>query len=375
MIRSFTARNFRCFQDFTIDSLERVNLIVGSNNVGKTALLEAIWVHHGRSNPELGIRVNSFRGMNMALVGISIDRRAPMSDLFFNFDRDTQIELEGQGDWGDGPKTLHVYIEAERRYEAPLVPQILPGLPIPPGLLGIGGDAGQGASPLSNSTLGQAIVFHYTDELGDEFESRAIITETGVQFVRAPMPLSPAGVFLASRHRSDPMEDVDHFGKLEVSGREKDIVGLLAHVEPRLKRLAVIVLNGSPTLHGDIGMERLVPLPLMGDGIGRLLSMGLAIANVPGGVVLVDEFENGLYYAAMRSVWKGIAAFARQYDVQVFATTHSEECVRAAHKAFGEDELYDFRLHRIDRETGELRAVTYDQEMLDTALKLGFEFR
>ena len=363
MLRSLTARNFRCFRDFTIDSLERVNLIVGSNNVGKTALLEAVWVHHGQNSPEMGIHVNALRGMNRSRVRRSIDRQEPMSDLFFNFDRDTQIELEGQGDWGDQPKTLHIYIEADQSYEIPL------------GLPGLGGVPGQEPSPLSSSPFGQAIVFRYTDEHGAKFESRATVTEAGFQSMQEQMPPKSAGAFMASRHRTDPVEDADRFGKLEVLGREKEIVGLLAHVEPRLTRLAVILLNGIPTLHGDLGMERLVPLPLMGDGMGRLLSIGLAIANVPGGVVLVDEFENGLYYAAMPSVWKGIAAFARKYDVQVFATTHSEECVRAAHKAFGKDDSNDFRLHRIDRETGELRAVTYDREMLDTALKLGFEFR
>ena len=375
MLRSFTARNFRCFRDFTIDSLDRVNLIVGSNNVGKTALLEALWIHHCRNNPELGIHVNMVRGMDRPPVSITIDRREPMLDLFYNFDRDVKIDLEGQGDWEGSPQTLRIYIESERSYEISLVQRILPGQLVPPGLPRPSGEASQEAGPMWNSPLGPSIVFHYADELGNKFESKAIISGTDMRFMRAPEPPIPAGVFVPSRGRTNHIEDADRFGNLEVSGREKEIVDLLTHVEPRLKRLAVILLNGSPTLHGDIGMDRLVPLPLMGDGMGRLLTMGLAIANVPGGVVLVDEFENGLYYAAMPRVWKAIAAFARKYDVQVFATTHSEECVRAAHKAFGEDELYDFRLHRIDRETGELRAVTYDRKALNATLRTGLEFR
>ena len=47
MYKSFNIKNFRCFNDLEFKPLERVNLIAGKNNVGKTALLEAIWMHHG----------------------------------------------------------------------------------------------------------------------------------------------------------------------------------------------------------------------------------------------------------------------------------------------------------------------------------------
>jgi AAA15 family ATPase/GTPase len=47
MLRSFTIKNFRCFKDLTVEPLERVNLIAGANNVGKTALLEAIFMFIG----------------------------------------------------------------------------------------------------------------------------------------------------------------------------------------------------------------------------------------------------------------------------------------------------------------------------------------
>ncbi len=63
--------------------------------------------------------------------------------------------------------------------------------------------------------------------------------------------------------------------------------------------------------------------------------------------------------------------------MQLIATTHSEECVRSAHEAFSSDELYDFRLHRLERvkDSDKIRAVTYDQETLDIALAKGLEVR
>jgi AAA15 family ATPase/GTPase len=50
MYRSFKVSNYRCFSDLTIAELERVNLIAGMNNVGKTALLEALFLHCGAYN-------------------------------------------------------------------------------------------------------------------------------------------------------------------------------------------------------------------------------------------------------------------------------------------------------------------------------------
>jgi AAA15 family ATPase/GTPase len=55
MYQSFAVHNFRCFSTLAMADLERVNLIAGVNNVGKTALLEALFLHCGGYNPALAI--------------------------------------------------------------------------------------------------------------------------------------------------------------------------------------------------------------------------------------------------------------------------------------------------------------------------------
>jgi len=113
----------------------------------------------------------------------------------------------------------------------------------------------------------------------------------------------------------------------------------------------------------------------MGGGMVRLTNLAVYIGNAPNGVVLVDEIENGLHYSVMFKIWKAIALAARESDAQVFATTHSWECIKAAHQAFTLDGKYDFRLHRLGRIDGKIGAVTYDQETLDAAIKAGLEVR
>ena len=110
-------------------------------------------------------------------------------------------------------------------------------------------------------------------------------------------------------------------------------------------------------------------------GMSRILSLALAIATVPGGIVLVDEIENGIHHSVMEKVWRAIGAFARNYDVQLFATTHSYECIGAAYRAFESDEEDELRLFRIQRNgDGGFKAVKYDRERLGGVLELRMEF-
>ena len=46
MFTHFVVKNFRCFAGVHLQHLNRVNLIAGKNNTGKTALLEAIHLHN-----------------------------------------------------------------------------------------------------------------------------------------------------------------------------------------------------------------------------------------------------------------------------------------------------------------------------------------
>lgn len=129
-------------------------------------------------------------------------------------------------------------------------------------------------------------------------------------------------------------------------------------------------------LHGRIdGTRRLIPLPIMGGGMVRLADLAVYIGNAPGGVVLVDEIENGLHYSVMSNVWRVIASEARKSNTQIFATTHSWECIKVAHEAFASEETYDFRLHRLGWLKGEIKAVTYDQGTLAASLKHELEVR
>ncbi len=60
---SVTLRRFRGFKEFEVGPLDRFNLILGRNNVGKTSFLEGIFLLLGPTNPTLPLQVSVLRGI------------------------------------------------------------------------------------------------------------------------------------------------------------------------------------------------------------------------------------------------------------------------------------------------------------------------
>ncbi|OGG55388.1 MAG: hypothetical protein A3F84_04490 [Candidatus Handelsmanbacteria bacterium RIFCSPLOWO2_12_FULL_64_10] len=362
MFRSFTIKNFRCFRDLSIEPLERVNLIAGMNNVGKTALLEAMFLHIGPNNPELPMRINVFRGIQR------FDAEEMWGWLFFDKHVDEVIEVISQNEAGANRSLRIQMVESEGFRPAPSRDNDKV-TESPAGFL-----TGSLSGSLTTATGLHELMLKYQDETGPASTSRAFMAADEIRFERAKLKPFPLGVFLNTRARF-PHEDAQRFSKLEAVGRQDEVLTTMQLLEPRLRRLAVLDTGGGPMIYGDVGAGQLVPLPLMGEGLVRLLSIVLAIANAPRGTILVDEIENGLHHSVMVKVWEAIANIARRSGAQVFATTHSWECICAAHQAFEASEMYDFRLHRLDRIKDDIRVVTYDQKKLTTAIATGLEVR
>ena len=91
--------------------------------------------------------------------------------------------------------------------------------------------------------------------------------------------------------------------------------------------------------------------------------------------MLIDEIENGLHYRVQEEMFSLLLKLAKAFDVQIIATTHSRECINAAHHALNEREKREFAFYRLDRRGEEVRAMSYDNEMLDTSIEFGMEIR
>ena len=113
----------------------------------------------------------------------------------------------------------------------------------------------------------------------------------------------------------------------------------------------------------------------LGDGMLRALGISLALVSVKDGILLIDEFENGLYYTVQPDLWQFIFRIARRLNVQVFATTHSWDCIEAFQRAAREDHQEEGLLIRLESKTGEIGVTLYDERELTIATREHIEVR
>jgi hypothetical protein len=358
MIDSFKIRNYRGFRELNFDSLDRVNLITGSNNVGKTSLLEALYLNLApgialRTNLGLGEKENSthhslFRGFND--VGYQLDNVTKWGWLGYGKDLVEDIRLLTTLKDGRNQEVTLGWRIGDQQGDVPLTRDIV-------------------SDDLPTLFLNVRIKTIFGDE------QIWMIDRNGhrppQKFLAGSIPLR----LLFNTSSRSAQEDTKWFSQLADVGRQGEIINVLRLIEPRLRDLAVSTSDGPPMIYGDIGLGRRVPISQMGEGMVRLLSMVLEFANAAGGVVLIDEIENGIHHAVMTKVWRAIGSAVRQTNTQVFATTHSWECIRAAHEAFIQNGTYDLRLHRLELSDGRVKVVTYDQKTLDTSVDMNLEVR
>lgn len=274
MFTDLRIKNFRLFDDLKIDELRRVNLFVGKNNAGKTAVLEAV------AMVAAGEDLDNARGFEI---------RAAHTDQRHKIDVDEQAK-------GKGP---------------------------PP--------------PIA------------------------------VEYI-------PPNIDLAD-------SDAERLIELRKQRRADDILNALRGIEPRIKSVPeVLVSEGSTKVFCDIGAQELMPLGLMGAGTTRILRLLVRMerpsaSNAGNGrVCIVDEIDNGFHHETLGHMWQVLDEASRRNATQVFATTHSRECLEAAYKAI--IDLDDLAIHRLETDrNGASRCVTLTREAIEGTMRHGFEVR
>lgn len=356
MFTSLEVQHFRNFSRLAMSPLARVNLIVGKNNVGKTALLEAIYLLIGEHNVTLAINITGMRGLDKLSGDIDSIGDWLWTPLFNSFDTSNPISISGKQQNGE-LCTLTLRLVSNPRAQVVLSDR----------------DTREVLTTEGRFTTKALEAVHSCN--GTRQRALMIADGNGISLEPpSPSPSSP-GYFLAARARISLEEDARHLGQLEISKQPFDILEVLRIIEPRLTRIRAVVGPTGPTIYGDIGLDRMLPLALLGDGLNRFTTIVLRMATARNGTVLVDEIENGLHHSVMDKIWAALAEAAIMFNVQLFATTHSWECVEAARQAYALADDNIFRLHRLERTEVGVRAVTYDAEAFVSAVEAEIEVR
>lgn len=332
MIKEIDIRNFKCFRLLRVEDARRVNVIVGDNGVGKTALLEAIFLALGGS-PEIAIRFRQLRGLEGLFSGSPRQiEEALWGDLFHNMDANLPLSVTLGG---SGPEARSLSISRERS-----------GLLTPGDLLTATGESSQ------TSTQGAfaSLVFEWKDHVGNVYEVKPTVEKGNIKIGSTNEDL-PDFFFYASSQTGSSTENAARFSSLSKARRHREFVEMFIKEYDWIEDLTIEVSGGAPVIHASIkGITEKIPINAVSGAISRLVSILLSIASRPRSVVLMDEAENGVYHTHHKSYWRALLSYARTFDCQLFVSTHSEEWLEAL-AAVADQDLDDISLWRLERGT------------------------
>jgi hypothetical protein len=353
----FEINGFRNFSSFAIRNLSGVNLITGRNNSGKTALLEALYLHIGSMNPQLANKLNVFRNFTVA----PATEGTVWSFMFNDLNTENVIDLYGKFTNRTSSR-LTISMVNKEDFHNDL------------GTIGPTGPTGPSGPPGTTYYGEKALQYDYTHN-GPKTTITMEITPKGFK-INPPGLKNPfEGFYIGSRHNPDPNELSILFGKLEVNRKGSPVVNALKIIEPGLKGLTTIPYGQVSTIHADLGGERLIPLQFTGEGMTRIAYIVINMCSFPNGVGLIDDVDTGIHYSVMPKVWKTISSLAKKLDIQLFTTTHSLECIKSAYEVSRGIRPYDFSVFRLQKIDEKIKAIYYDKENLEASINTGLEIR
>ena len=358
MITAVTIENFKGFKKLQLPDLSRITLLGGSNNVGKSSVLEALFLFHIKTQPE------AFIG-HLILRGITISSLEPDIALAPAF-RDYHLKWPIIISCTENEATDIMTIEFNPSYIPKSIDLQIPEM------------NEQGTPPGIFQKPSYSVDITY--QIGKKLEQCHVLVRANRIEVQPEANYTnterKAAIIIGAKEEAKLNDLAAKFGQLDVVGKQDIVLDFLRILEPRLKNLSSVTLGTVPFIHGDIGIGRKIPIAFMGEGMNRLLFTVLTLATNEGSLLLIDEFENGLHYSVMAKVWESISKAARDFNCQIITTTHSYECLQAAYEGIAKAGLEnEFRYIRLDRTPQDIVAKTYSHAVFGAALERGWEVR
>jgi predicted ATPase len=165
---------------------------------------------------------------------------------------------------------------------------------------------------------------------------------------------------------------------IALSDSEKEVVHALQIIDPSIFAVSMVGGNDPRRSRAAIvrskNYQRPLPLRSYGDGLNRLFSIALSLVNAKDGLLLIDEFENGMHHTVQPDVWRAIFRLAKNLNVQVFATSHSWDAIEAFQKTAAET-TEDVALVRLSRKGDAVIPTLFKKDELAVATRDGIEVR
>lgn len=368
-IANLTIEGFRSFRELKLEGLGRVNLITSRNNMGKSSLLEAVRILASDSPLATIHSILTHREEDV------FDTDEPSKQEYAEIALQISTLFHGfpelSGSWksilvaADGHQqpmkltlTLGWFSEERaengtRRYVSRQMELLDEEDGIPALVIGTGD--GERIFPLENLRR-----VHYSSR-----------------------PLRPEYRGLMSIYVSSyGGERTDQLGvlwdRIALSDLEDQVVEALRIIDPSIAAVSMVggdrLRRPRTAIVRSGRIPRPVPLRSFGDGLNRLFGIALSLVNAKDGLLLIDEFENGMHYSVQLATWRMIFRLAATLGVQVFATSHSWDAIEAFQKAAAET-AEDGVLVRLARKGEDIIPTVFREDELKIATRDGIEVR
>lgn len=341
---------------FELQQLGKLNLLVGTNNSGKTSILEAVQLLNSQSNFESLRDVMIGRGEYILSDEQGSGRELDVRHLFYGHEIDEGSKFSIFGNHHNDGEGITVSVEHTGQLSLfeDLREFVL-------AMEWLGQENESIKLPLSSK---EGLPLDYVRRIRRDFKNLGSRT----QFVTS------------SSLTSDKM--IELFDQVVLTPEEDLVTEALQTIEPSIDRIASVGSEKYRYTGSRSGFvvrltdgDQRIPIGSMGDGIWRMLGLTLAIVNARNGVLLVDEIDTGLHFSAMSDMWKLIWETAKRLNVQVFATTHNSDCwTSLAAIASNENPSEEsITIQRIDK--GKPNSVVFTEQQVVIAAERGIEVR
>lgn len=358
---SLEVRGFRAFRDLRIEKLGRVNLIVGRNSVGKTCLLEALYLYARRGAP--------------AAVEQLLRSRDEKPNVVFKDDYDTEQLVNDFRHLFYGRQDLTRTLASAQigpldRKDATLSLQV--------GWLKEGSSEQNGNGRVSSTENKELVLgVNFANTALASFDFSSFETRATRRGLIPGMPEETCCFVPMAGLENSVLAEL--WSSTALTANEEEVLDGLRIIAPNLERLAVLqrgrVPRNSSVVVRVADQPEPIPLKSLGEGMNRLFGLTLSLVNARGGFLLVDEIESGLYYETQPAMWRLLFTVAKKLNVQVFATTHSYDCIRAFQSVAVEHEEEGALVRLYRSADGDTRATLFNEDDLQVANEQGVELR
>ena len=368
MIKKIEIEGFRCFYDFTMYNIAPVTIIGGMNNAGKSSLLEAMYIPLAIKNPSVFWYLLFLRrDSNMA----TKSAKQIWNPLFYNLDETVCF-------------FINVTEEFNQRYEFSLWKEYGE-------IKKIGTKNAMQVIKNNNDDYNN---YKYFSEIWLKLKYHEYIAKARY-FLIETMPtnenelkfeydndayesLYMNGNVILYKNLMSGINVPESISKIGLNKKKKDImIKSLQKFDKNIIDLTTIIDKGTPYIYVMFESGKSLPINYLGDGINKSLEILTCIINLENGILLIDEFENGLYYELYDELLEIMFETASSVNCQLIITTHNRDIIESALTVMEKlDKIDDICYQRLDKdEKGNIVAHPFQGKDLKIPFELNMEIR